>query len=70
VHRIESKLPWPNDIASRRRIAASCYGRDSMSRRLEFLLNMTSKSADPFAWYGLAMEYRSLSRFEEAIATF
>ena len=41
-----------------------------MSRRLEFLLNLTSKSTDPFAWYGLAMEYRSLSRFEEAIATF
>jgi tetratricopeptide (TPR) repeat protein len=41
-----------------------------MSRRLEFLLNLTSKSADPFAWYGLAMEYRSLSRHEEAISTF
>src|SRR5579872_1714107 len=41
-----------------------------MSRRLEFLLNLTSKSEDPFAWYGLAMEYRSLSRHEEAIATF
>lgn len=25
---------------------------------------------DPFVWYGLAMEYRSLSRFEEALATF
>jgi tetratricopeptide (TPR) repeat protein len=41
-----------------------------MSRRLEFLLNLTSKSTDPFAWYGLAMEYRSLSRLDEAIATF
>jgi hypothetical protein len=41
-----------------------------MSRRLEFLLNLTSKSTDPFAWYGLAMEYRSLARHEEAISTF
>lgn len=41
-----------------------------MSRRLEFLLDLTSKSADPFAWYGLAMEYRSLSRLDEALATF
>jgi tetratricopeptide (TPR) repeat protein len=41
-----------------------------MSRRLEFLLSLTSKSTDPFAWYGLAMEYRSLSRFDEAISTF
>jgi tetratricopeptide (TPR) repeat protein len=41
-----------------------------MSRRLEFLLNLTAKSADPFAWYGLAMEYRSLSRLEEAVTTF
>jgi hypothetical protein len=41
-----------------------------MSRRLEFLLNVTAKSVDPFAWYGLAMEYRSLSRLEEAVSTF
>jgi tetratricopeptide (TPR) repeat protein len=41
-----------------------------MSRRLDFLLNLTSKSTDPFAWYGLAMEYRSLSRHDEAISTF
>lgn len=25
---------------------------------------------DPFVWYGLAMEYRSLERTEEALATF
>jgi len=25
---------------------------------------------DPFVWYGLAMEFRSLSRFDEALATF
>ncbi len=44
------------------------------SKRLEFLLKQTSSggpaSGDPFAWYGLAMEYRALSRHEEALATF
>jgi predicted Zn-dependent protease len=41
-----------------------------MSRRLEFLLGLTQKSSDPFAWYGLAMEYRSLARPDDAVATF
>jgi tetratricopeptide (TPR) repeat protein len=42
-----------------------------MGKRLDFLLKLTSSgSDDPFVWYGLAMEYRSLSRFEEAIVTF
>jgi tetratricopeptide (TPR) repeat protein len=42
-----------------------------MGKRLDFLLKVTSSgSDDPFAWYGLAMEYRSLSRLEEAVATF
>jgi predicted Zn-dependent protease len=41
-----------------------------MSKRLAFLLELTSKSTDPFAFYGLAMEYRSLSRLDEAISTF
>jgi tetratricopeptide (TPR) repeat protein len=42
-----------------------------MSRRLEFLLKVTSSgSEDPFAWYGLALEYRALSRHGEALATF
>lgn len=44
------------------------------SKRLEFLRKQTAPgglaSGDPFAWYGLAMEYRALSRFEEALATF
>ena len=41
------------------------------SKRLEFLLKMTSSgNEDPFVWYGLAMEYRSLGRFDEALATF
>jgi predicted Zn-dependent protease len=41
------------------------------SKRLAFLLKMTaSGSADPFVWYGLAMEYRNLDRKEEALSTF
>jgi len=41
------------------------------SKRLEFLLKMTAAGqADPFVWYGLAMEYRSLERTDEALATF
>lgn len=41
-----------------------------MSKRLDFLLKVTAGSDDPFAWYGLAMEYRTLSRFDEALAAF
>jgi hypothetical protein len=41
------------------------------SKRLEFLSKMTaSGTEDPFVWYGLAMEYCSLGRVEEALATF
>ena len=41
------------------------------SKRLEFLEKVTSSgSTDPFAWYGLAMEYRSLERHAEALETF
>jgi predicted Zn-dependent protease len=41
------------------------------SKRLEFLQKLTSSgSVDPFAWYGLAMEYRSLERRDDALATF
>jgi tetratricopeptide (TPR) repeat protein len=46
---------------------------DRTSKRLEFLQKMTASAPgrdDPFAWYGLAMEYRSLERHEEALATF
>jgi predicted Zn-dependent protease len=41
-----------------------------MSKRLDFLLKVTAGSEDPFAWYGLAMEYRSLARLEESLAAF
>jgi predicted Zn-dependent protease len=41
------------------------------SKRLEFLTKMTSGgNEDPFVWYGLAMEFRSLGRLDEALATF
>lgn len=42
-----------------------------MSKRLAVLEKMTAvPNADPFAWYGLAMEYRSLGRLDEALRTF
>ena len=41
------------------------------SKRLAVLEKMTSAGTkDPFAWYGLAMEYASLGRHDEALATF
>jgi predicted Zn-dependent protease len=41
------------------------------SKRLEFFQKMTSTAApEPLAWYGLAMEYRSLERRDEALAAF
>lgn len=42
-----------------------------MSKRLAFLENLTKGgSKDPMAWYGLAMEYKSLERFDESLAAF
>lgn len=39
--------------------------------RLDVLLKMTaSPSADSFAWYALALEYKGLGRHEEALKTF
>ena len=41
------------------------------SKRLAVLEKMTAAgSKDPFAWYGLAMEYSSLGRTDDALATF
>lgn len=41
------------------------------SKRLAVLEKMTAAgSKDPFAWYGLAMEYSGLGRTEDALATF
>jgi predicted Zn-dependent protease len=42
-----------------------------MSKRLAFLEKTTAGgSTDPMAWYGLAMEYRTLGRHDEALQTF
>ena len=41
------------------------------SKRLEVLLKMTAREdADSFAWYALALEYKGLSRIDDAFATF
>ena len=43
------------------------------SKRLTFLEKMTASAPgadDPMAWYGLAQEYRSLERFDDALAAF
>jgi tetratricopeptide (TPR) repeat protein len=41
------------------------------SKRLAILEKMTGAgSTDPFAWYGLALEYKSLGRPDDALATF
>jgi tetratricopeptide (TPR) repeat protein len=46
----------------------------AVSKRLEYLLKLTrqegAEKADPFAWYGLAMEYRGLERYDDALSTF
>ena len=42
-----------------------------MSKRLAYLEKITSEgSADPFAWYGLAIEYKTLGRVDDALRTF
>jgi len=41
------------------------------NKRLAFLEKTTADgSTDPLAWYGLAMEYRKLERWDEALQTF
>jgi predicted Zn-dependent protease len=41
------------------------------NKRLAFLEKVTREgSEDPLAWYGLAMEYRKLERWDEALQTF
>jgi len=42
-----------------------------MSKRLAYLEKITSEgSKDPFAWYGLALEYKTLGRVDDAVRTF
>lgn len=41
------------------------------AKRLAFLEKLTHDGTDdPMAWYGLAMEYAKLERFDEALQTF
>jgi hypoxanthine phosphoribosyltransferase len=59
---------------ARRRGVAFAGGRGykgAVSKRLALLEKMTaSGKADSFAWYGLALEYRSLDRLDDALRTF
>ncbi len=42
-----------------------------MSKRLAYLEKVTSEgSKEPLAWYGLALEYKSLGRTDDALRTF
>lgn len=44
---------------------------NNAGKRLAFLEKTTAEgSTDPLAWYGLAMEYRKLERWDEALQTF
>jgi len=46
-------------------------GSGTPNKRLAFLEKVTAEgSEDPLAWYGLAMEYRKLQRWDEALQTF
>src|SRR4051812_27727368 len=38
--------------------------------RIDDLEAIAKKSKKPLPWYGLAMEYRSLGRLDESVATF
>ncbi len=43
----------------------------AVNKRLAFLEQMTKAgSADSFAWYGLALEYRKEQRYDDALAAF
>ena len=46
-------------------------GGPTPNKRLAFLEKVTAEGTeDPLAWYGLAMEYRKLQRWDEALQTF
>jgi len=41
------------------------------AKRLAYLEKVTREgTADPFPWYGLALEYRNLERWDESLQTF
>ncbi len=42
-----------------------------LNKRLAYLEKVTGEgSREPMAWYGLALEYRNLERWDEALQTF
>jgi len=42
-----------------------------MNKRLAYLEKVTREgTTEPMAWYGLALEYRNLERWDEALQTF
>jgi predicted Zn-dependent protease len=44
---------------------------EATSKRLSYLEKITADgSTDPFAWYGLALEYKTLGRVDDALRTF
>jgi predicted Zn-dependent protease len=46
-------------------------GGPTPNKRLAFLEKVTAEGTqDPLAWYGLAMEYRKLQRWDDALQTF
>jgi len=41
------------------------------TKRLAYLEKVTAAgTTDPFPWYGLALEYRNLARYDESLQTF
>jgi predicted Zn-dependent protease len=41
------------------------------AKRLAYLEKVTTDgTADPFPWYGLALEYRNLERYDDSLRTF
>ena len=43
----------------------------SLNKRLAYLEKLTADGTrEPMAWYGLALEYRNLERWDEALQTF
>ncbi len=43
----------------------------TVNKRLAYLEKVTAEgSVEPMAWYGLALEYRNLERWDEALQTF
>ena len=63
-HAVEGGLTREVALQKARGIASGCW-------RISVAEYTTAEgSSDPLAWYGLAMEYRKLERWDEALQTF